>query len=409
MDTGSNYPLHGHWTFPQDVSHVDIFSLFDCLLNDTVNSPTTATIMAFTATTILQFVTLVTWTCLSDTPFNQKNTLFARFLTSLSVLEVIASTASLNFAPGLLDVLQAAAPPTIEFFKRLPTDTLPRWGVYVIVLEKPGCRPRLYIGSGTNTIGGVRVRLRQYDDGFLLPQWVKDALDHGYTIVHKGLLCWISEPIAALGPVSRLLLVAVEAAFAYMFWAMKARTSDYGMGHICLWNRHTLEYDGLCSHPSLNEGISGDFDLSAEQIEAQAIEKEQKRLAMKAENATNHHYKQMEENYDEYIGQAGLRVAKSRAKNPGRDRKHQADRVEKALTNKSYRCELCDISFGTKQILQKHEKCPKHARKEHEADNPFRCGPCNLGFNNQSNLSRHEKSDRHQKKVAAARPGRELD
>lgn len=143
MDTGSNYPLHGHWTFPQDVSHVDISSLFDCLLNDTVNSPTTATVMAFTATTILQFVTLVAWTCLSDTPFNQKNTLFARFFASLSVLEVIASTASLNFAPGLLDVLQATAPPTIEFFKRLPTDTLPRWGVYVIVLEKPGCRPRL--------------------------------------------------------------------------------------------------------------------------------------------------------------------------------------------------------------------------------------------------------------------------
>lgn len=365
--------------------------------------------MALTATTILQFVTLVTWNCLNDTPFNQKNTLFARFFTSLSVLEVIALTASLDFAPGLLEVLGAAAPPTIEFFKSLPTDTLSRWGVYVIVLEKPLCRPRLYIGSATNTIGSIRVRWQQYDDGFLLPHWVEDALDDGYTIVHKGLLCWIPKPTAALVPISRLLLVAVEAAFAYMFWAMKARLGDYGMGHICLWDRHTLEYDGLCSHPSLNEGIHGDFDLSAEQLEAQAIEREQKRLALKAENATNHHYKQMETNYDEYIGQSVLRVAKSRANNPGRDRKRQADRVKKASTNKSYHCKLCNITFGTKQRLQNHEKSPKHLRKGQEADNPFRCGLCNLGFHNQSNLTRHNKSDRHQKKIAAADSSLKLD
>lgn len=38
MDTGTNYPLHGHWTSPQDVFHVDIFSLIDCLLNDTIKT-----------------------------------------------------------------------------------------------------------------------------------------------------------------------------------------------------------------------------------------------------------------------------------------------------------------------------------------------------------------------------------
>lgn len=51
----------------------------------------------------------------------------------------------------------------------------------------------------------------------------------------------------------------------------------------------------------MNEVILGDFDLSAEKLETQTIEKEQKRLALKAENASHYHYKQMETNYDEYI------------------------------------------------------------------------------------------------------------
>jgi hypothetical protein len=216
----------------------------------------------------------ITWTCLSDTPFNQKNTLFARFFTSQAVFEEVASTASLVFSPGLFEVLQGATPPTIQFFKSLPTDTSSRWGVYVIVLEKPSCRSRIYIGSGTNSIGGVRSRLKQYDDGLLLPRYIEYALDEGYTIVHKGLLCWIPKPTAATQPVNRLLFVALEATFAYIFWAMRTRTRDYGMGHICLWDRNTLEYDGCSSHCCLNEAILGDFDLSAEQLETQAIEKE---------------------------------------------------------------------------------------------------------------------------------------
>jgi hypothetical protein len=326
--------------------------------------------MAFQAATLLQLVMLITWTCLSDTPFNQKNTLFARFFTSQAVLEEVASTASLVFAPGLFEVLQAATPPTIQFFKGLPTDTSSRWGIYVMVLEKCSCRSRIYIGSGTNYKGGVRSRLKQYDDGFLLPNFVEKALDEGYKIVHKGLLCWIPQPTAAKQPVNRLLFVALEAAFSYMFWTMKAVTKDYGMGHICLWDRFTLEYDGLCSHCCLNEGIYSDFDLSTEQLEAQAIEKEQKRLELKAENATNYHCKQMETNYDEYIGQSKARVAKSRANNPGRDRTHQANRVTKAQATKEFHCELCNITFGTKQRLQNHENTPQTPPKRDGVEQP---------------------------------------
>jgi hypothetical protein len=75
--------------------------------------------MAFSCATDLQFVLLVlaVWICLTDTPFNQKNTLFARFFPLLEDLEKVFSAASVFFAPGLFKVLEAATPPTIQSSK----------------------------------------------------------------------------------------------------------------------------------------------------------------------------------------------------------------------------------------------------------------------------------------------------
>jgi hypothetical protein len=69
--------------------------------------------MALTATTVFQLVVLITSNVLHDMHVSIKHPLFARFFTSQSVLEGVASTASLTFPPGLLEILQAAAPPSI--------------------------------------------------------------------------------------------------------------------------------------------------------------------------------------------------------------------------------------------------------------------------------------------------------
>ncbi|GKT42172.1 uncharacterized protein ColSpa_02353 [Colletotrichum spaethianum] len=347
----------------------------------------------YSAGTLFKLVLLVTWTCLEDTPFSMKNTLFARFFSSLDVLESTALLASLSFAPGLFSVLQAATPPAIQFFQSLPVGPKNCWGIYALVLEKPGSRPGLYIGSGTSTgtptAGGVALRFKQYDDGFLIPKWIKVALKDGYTITHKGLLCWIPRPGASDVPVFRLLFIALEATFTYIFWALKARHGGYG----------DFGYDGLCSHAALNEGVPGQFDLSPEELETLAKEREEKRLILKAQNNSSWHYKQMAENYDEYITAANVRVAKSRANNPGRNKKYQETKIKEALEEQRFHCELCGLFFGTKQRLRNHENTPKHRRKSKQNDSPFVCKPCDLAYHNQSNLTRHEKSARHQQNV----------
>ncbi|KAL9032893.1 MAG: hypothetical protein Q9180_006244, partial [Flavoplaca navasiana] len=269
----------------------------------------------------------------------------------------------------------------LQFFKNLPDNTWwgSHWAVYAIVLEKLGFRPKLYTGSGTSAHQGVHQRFWQYDNGE------------------------IPIPAASFVPVRRILFVALEAAFAYLLSAMMDDTRNHVLKNIGLWDRASLEYDGLCSHCSLNEAILGEFELDDEQLEELAREKEQKRVELKSENNSSWHYKQMAENYDDYIGKSTERVYRSRANNPGRHTKYAADRREEARQNKTYHCVPCDIAFSEKLSFIAHEKSPKHLRQVTGAQSTFRCGPCNLGFHNQSNLTRHNKTLTHSRNMEKAR------
>ena len=272
------------------------------------------------------------------------------------------------------------------------------------VLEKHGHRTLVYIGSGTTVLRGFLARFYQYDNLSNLPLRVEDAINDGYIIVHKGLLYWSPIPPAALVPLYRLLFISLEASFAFMFWAMCAKLGDYRMGHIRLWPLELFEYDGACSHPAFNEGIPGDFDLTAEQLEAKAAAAEKKRIELEALNHTNHHHKQMETNYDEYMGNANERVARSRANNPGQDAIRQADRIEKAVSEKTLYCQTCDLPLGTNQRLQNHLKTKAHSQKAKGLtwlDSPFRCNICKKGYSEMSNLIRHRKTKDHSDKMEA--------
>lgn len=167
------------------------------------------------------------------------------------------------------------------------------------------------------------------------------------------------------------------------------------MSHIRFWDLVELDYTGLCSHSSLNEGITGQFDMPPEDLELYAREVEEKREARKMADSDWHYY-QMHYNYDEYISAAHERVRRSRANNPERHRQTARKRTQKVVDEKTYTCEICHLSYTRRKILLYHLECAAHLRRvEANPDDPLFCKACNKDFHNKSNWIRHLQSDRH--------------
>lgn len=279
------------------------------------------------------------------------------------------------------------------------------WGDYALVLEKDGCITLVYFGSGTEVEVGVKRRWGDYDRLKSLPRWVADALNNGYKIVHKGLLNWQPIPSAALVPRCRLMYVAFEATWSYSLWGMRKCYGDYSMSHICPWNINTLEYGGLCGHCALSDAIMGNFDLTAEELEALAAEKPERQRQKKQDT----HYRNMAENYDEYLDQMAKNSAKYREDYPGRPQELQRNLRAKNVEEKSFYCKPCDHAFITRDRLEYHLKTKKHKNKVLGV-NHLRCEVCNKTFTDRSNCLRHKRSDRtHQLLVAAGMTAVEVE
>jgi hypothetical protein len=85
----------------------------------------------------------------------------------------------------------------------------------------------------------------------------------------------------------RMLVVAIEAVFSFLFWAMRSRTRDCKMGSCCPWERDKFSYDGLCSHNPLSESVRGEFELTAEDLIAIAADKRERHREDNQRNIDN--------------------------------------------------------------------------------------------------------------------------
>jgi hypothetical protein len=93
-------------------------------------------------------------------------------------------------------------------------------GVYVLILEKPGCEYRVYIGSSVEVAYGLRARICTHRKGNQPPYHINESKRDGYTLVHTAILVCMAMPTPPDRPVFRAITTILEAAFSYMFWAM---------------------------------------------------------------------------------------------------------------------------------------------------------------------------------------------
>ena len=347
---------------------------------------------------ILELVGLLVWICVSGAPLLQKNPTYDILMTSLDVVRELLKSASLTFAPGLYDVLQADTPPPLAYFKSLPLVSGKWWAVYAVTLEKSGHRPKIYIGSGTNQQRGVRARMHCYDVGEALPKHFKKALDDGYEITHRGFLCWTPIPSASKHGSAQMVILAVEAMFSFYFWAMVSRAKDYCMSHACRWAIGTFEYDGCCGHSALLEALSTD-GLTADQVESKIS--------------------QMVQNRKKRDAKTGKDWTKA---NPEKLRATEARKNAKNKSLKKHYCNTCNSPFNNQAQLTRHFGSDRHKNKaaglgptsatgrwnsRNVAAKRFHCAVCDRAYPNKFKLDRHYKTDKHQLKAATARKAAE--
>ncbi len=231
---------------------------------------------------------------------------------------------------------------------------------------------------------------------WLLPQATEDFT--------AGCSAGFVIPTPAAQPVVWLLFLAPEATFSYMLWVMRNDHKSFSMAHICPWDYKNLEYDGLCSHCCLYEGIVGNFELSAEELEE--LEELAAQMAkIRAEKRTiihsNYHHRQMELNYHEYRENSLGRNRQRRERDPEGVRKWERDNRADHKVKKIYYCDICKISCQSKSDLDIHNKSTKHLRQKANLKKPHKCLPCAYGTDKSSSVKDHLKSQRHQRNVAA--------
>lgn len=187
---------------------------------------------------LLNLVVLLSWVCYVLTPSVTHQ--FKSTLKDYNTIYQLCTSAGLIFAPDLFTVLTAATPPTIAWYMQLPRlDASKKWGVYLLVLQKPGCLDLIYVGSATDSTKGISSRFSQYDriERGVMPKYVLQALDDGYRIVSKGLLVKAAIPPPAAQIPLRALFIAIETVFTFAFWALRVPDKgdeDYYMGEMCL-------------------------------------------------------------------------------------------------------------------------------------------------------------------------------
>ncbi|KAK7727879.1 Aconitate hydratase mitochondrial [Diaporthe eres] len=313
---------------------------------------------------VAQSVLALVWVTFMATHRRLRNPIFTKYLPDEGALAKLAGKVPIKFAPGVLDAVQSDDPPTIEYFKSLPPGNKNIWAMYLLVLEKPGCVSLIYIGSGTDSLNGCYPRLQTYDKLSNLPVYVEKAVKDGYKIVHKGALCQTPIPSASLRPSIRVLFVALEAMFTFVFWAIRSVSDDaFQMGHVRQWPLEALEYEGLCSHNAFIENVRGDHQLSAKELEEKATEIANRRAEYMVE------YRESIKTGDQEAYLAKMREQRQKfvKNNPESVKAIEKRCMEKAVREKTHFCAVCNHAFPRKPALTKHLKAAKLRLQEARA------------------------------------------
>jgi hypothetical protein len=332
------------------------------------------------------------WTAMSR-PNQRYNPLFNLFFPTDGDLHDTAGETKFRVSNGLIDKMTADSPPDPEFWKTLPR-RVPKdksWGDYVVHMEKEGERPRDYFGSATSEDGGFDTRLPVYDYPLnlsALPKYVAQAVSEGYRITHVGILISGPKPAPAQIPTFRLFYVAAEATLAMWFWAFNYRDKNHPDLECCAWDLDAFQYDGVCSHSAFKEGIRGNFELTAEELEAVAATRAERHRQDRLED----YHKSVEA--DPYAVREDQRDAAARR----RERSPERQAAKRKKNNDALYARNPGLKQAYKETYAKRVRLSKK----------YYCDACGTDSESEANFKKHLATSTHKKAIIRVAEGRQL-
>lgn len=327
------------------------------------------------------------WGCLSHPSY--KNPCYTIAFPTNEVLVDTFGAADFVVLDGLPDVLQSPSPPPVAWLvsarisavqdrSLLPAKS---WAIYLHIVDKEDFETVIYIGSGTESTYGIRLRFKDYANEHAIPQGLQDALDDGYKITRSVLLLYCPIPEPAQQPIVRALLHVLEAAFHALFWSMRSSEASYG--HLAdnrIWDVESFPWRGLCTHSPLLEGIAG-LDFSPEELESIAEARRTRKNATlrtwaKARLAANR------ANPTPEFRAERTKINKRRYKS----RKAQRD---SDVANNVHYCHLCEKPYTSAKELENHYKTPLHTKRAARGSKDFHCPHCTFTAPNRTRINRH--------------------
>ena len=314
------------------------------------------------ALSVQQLVDDYCWFLLSFTyPGYYINPVFTSVLGTKQQYDELSASTPLAFAPNMFEVLKSTTPPSIEFLTSLPTPPGKWWGVYVVVLVKHDCRPKVYIGSGTDSLQGVSGRTSRYKrpGASALPFHVQRAYAKSFQLRHVGLLCRMPIPSVVLTVPARVRIVALEAIFTAMLYAQPETIFESSWTTSMPWDRNDVEWDPLCSHSPLFDGVQGDLNLTPEQLEANSVARKQ-RMATHSKTAVE---RERARDLEGFLQRHRTSSRRAKEKNPARVLERAQQTRTRLKASRKYFCAICNHSDPTPSLLKLHLATKGHASK----------------------------------------------
>jgi hypothetical protein len=205
----------------------------------------------------------------------------------------------------------------------------------------------------------------------------------GFEIMHSALLAYCPIPKPKDLIKVRALVLVLEAVFSCLLWAMWSTVETYDLPSELHWDINIKEWDGLCSHNPLTEGINGDNGTTPEQLEEIAAATKAKNVQYmreygKAQRANpTPEYKEAERRRNQKS------APKTRAKQ------------QQAVADRKFYCQTCERACRDRNSLDIHYETKRHKKRILRGNSDYICTPCDRRYRYESDYNAHCKTLMH--------------